>query len=65
MFFELEIFSPLLLNQYIRGIPVFLFIVNEPIDKHQDTGMFVSQIVFQIPNMNTYGEKHTNCHFGG
>ena len=52
-----QIFFLLLLNEYIKGIPVFLFIVNEPIGKHQGAGMFVNQIVFQSPNMNAYSEN--------
>ena len=56
-----QIFFLLLLNEYIKGIPVFLFIVNEPIGKHQGAGMFVNQIAFQSPNMNAYSEKHANC----
>ena len=59
-----QIFCPILLNDYIRGIPLFLFIVKEPIDKHQDDKCFVNQIVFQNPNMNAYSQKYTSCHFG-
>ena len=35
-----DILCPLLLDKYIRGIFVFLFIANEPIDKYQDLEMF-------------------------
>ena len=38
----------------VRRILVFLFIMNEPIDEHQNAEMlkcFVNQIVFQSPNI--------------
>ena len=31
---------PLLLNEYIRGILVFLSFMSKPTDKHQDAEMF-------------------------
>ena len=41
-----QILCPLLLNEYTRGILVFLFIVNEPIDKLQDVEMFCKSDCF-------------------
>ena len=37
---------PLLPNEYIRGILVFLFVVNETIDKHQDAEIFFESDYF-------------------
>ena len=59
-----DILCPLLLDKYIRGIFVFLFIANEPIDKYQDLEMFWLSDCFSKSNMNDYSQKHTNCHFG-
>lgn len=38
----------------MKGILVFLFIVNEPIDKQQD----VDQVIFHCPNMKVYSKTY-------
>ena len=51
-------------RMYHRGILLFFFMVNEKLINAKMLKCLDNQIEFQGRNMNSYSQKHTNCHCG-